>query len=643
MLMSSLSRFLLLAFLCLGSIVPAFGVAPTLYLKYDGATTDSSGTGIVTVTPVGVTPTYSTDRFGVVNKAVVFAGSQSLRITTSDPSAVGNSNQALGLRNASGTNTSFTLASWVYFNNIGSGQGYSTIFGNDNSSTGTLHAGTGNANALAHFGFDGNDANGVTTSMVTGQWYHVAFVYNAATTEQRIYINGMPENVRTAVTNTIKAANLYIGNWGGTGVDASNDLKGRLDDTVVYNVAFDAGQVQALFNNVDPLNVPAAGTYSAPKLPGFPGTTGQWGVREIKGYSLSGFSYGTLVNADRIARNYPLNAGGVTAFDYFSPVINMRDADNGVSHYFGSDLNFGTNVVGVDDNNLLMIAKCAVRITVEDDYTFGFRGDDCSRLRVLGKQFASSTRLATGNNINPAHHGDGIYFIQGTGDSNTIGVVHLPVGDYNLELTYWEGGGGSSVEVFAARGAKTAVDSSFVLVGDTASGGLALVRDPDTLPQISAFTVNGGSTLFVQGGVPANFTLAWTTNGVPTSLSIDQGVGNATPIAGGSVVVAAPAVTTTYTMTAQNGADVATKSVTVYVNAPPIINSFTANKTSVTSGTAVTLSWATNGATGANALTLNPGSTNAVPTVTGVTAPTPWLIESVVALETFQLSAVSAP
>ena len=375
--------------------------------------------------------------------------------------------------------------------------------------------------------------------------------------------------------------------------------------------------MQALFNNVDPLNVPAAGTYSAPKLPGFPGTTGQWGVREIKGYSLSGFSYGTLVNADRIARNYPLNAGGVTAFDYFSPVINMRDADNGTSHYFGSDLNFGTNVVGVDDNNLLMVAKCAVRITVEDDYTFGFRGDDGSRLRVLGTQFASSTRLATGNNINPAHHGDGIYFIQGTGDSNTLGVVHLPVGDYNLEFTYWEGGGSASAEVFAARGAKSAVDASFALVGDTANGGLPLVRDPDTLPQVTTFTANGGSTLFIQGGVPATFTLAWLTNAAPTSLSIDQGIG-AVAIPSGSTSVAAPATTTTYTITAQNGADVATKAVTVYVNTAPLINSFTASDTTVTTGTAVTLNWATDGAA---SLTLNPGSINVTGTTSRVVNP----------------------
>ena len=616
------SCFLLRLLLVLAVFLPAsIGLAqiPRVYLKFDGNLTDSSTQSPAIITTVapnsGFTPTYSTDRFGVASKAIVFTGSQSLLLFASGAS--GNSNQALGLRNSSGSNTSFTLSGWAYFTSLGSGQGYSTMFGNVGSGTGTLHAGTGSANTFAHFGFDGNDANGATAAMVVNAWFHFAFVYNAATLEQRIYVNGVPEIVRTGVTDTIKPADLYLGNWGANN-DANNDLKGRLDDILVYNVALDAGQVQALFNNVNPLALPAAGTYSAPKLPGVFGNTGTWGVREIKGYpaGTGGYTYSTLMSADRIMRAYATTAGG-TVSDYQAPVINLIDPGFGTSHYFINDTAFGTNTAG-DDNNFLLIAKCAIHIPIEDDYTFGFRGDDGSRLRVLNKQFLSSTRIATGNAINPAHHGDGIYFIQGTGDSATIGVVHLTPGDYNLEFTWWEGGGGSSAEVFAARGAKVAVDGSFALVGDTANGGLEIVRDPDSLPQIQTFTVDGGSSLFVHGGAPANFTLAWLTNAVPTSLSIDQGVGNVA-IPSGSQSVASPGTTTTYTLTAQNGADVATKAVTVYVNTAPIISSFTANDTTVTTGSAVTLSWVTDGAA---TLTLNPGSINVTGTTSRVVNPT---------------------
>ena len=615
--MSIRTRLAALAALFLACL-SASGQTPRVFLKFDGDRTDSSGAGIVTaVTPnSGFTPVYAADRFGVASKAVVFAGSQSLQIV----SGAVNSNEVLGLRNVGGTNTSFTLAAWVYFTSLGSGQGYSTVFGNLGSGAGTLHAGSGSGNANAHFGFDGNDANGITTSMVTGQWFHLAFVYNAATQEQRIYINGMPENVRTGVTDTLKAADLYLGNWG-TNNSSTNDIKGRLDDVLVYNAALDAGQVQALFNNVSPLTLPAAGTYSAPKLPGVLGFTGTWGVREMKANpnttnSINGISSGTLVNADRIVRGYTAGQATTTVAEYQAPVINFRDSSSGSSHYFANDSEFGTNTA-VDDNYLVLIAKCAVRIAVEDDYTFGFRGDDGSRLRVLGRQFVSSTQLAAGNNINPSHHGDGIYFIQGTGDSNTLGVVHLTPGDFNLELTYWEGSGGSSVEVFAARGAKAAVDGSFQLVGDTANGGLEIVRDPDTVPSIQTFTVNGGSTLFIHGAVPANFTLAWLTNAVPTVLSIDQAVG-AVAIPSGTKNVAAPASTRTYTLTAQNGADIATKSVTVYVNSAPVISSFIADRTAVGTGQPVTLSWVTDGAV---TLTLNPGSINVTGTTSRVVNP----------------------
>src|SRR4030095_8878556 len=147
-----------------------------------------------------------------------------------------------------------------------------------------------------------------------------------------------------------------------------------------------------------------------------------------------------------------------------------------------------------------------------------------------------------------------IYFIQGTGDSNTIGIVHLAPADHNLELVYWEGGGSASVEVFAARGAKTAVDGTFQLVADVANGGLEIVRDPDTLPQIQTFAVNGAGSLFVHGGAPASFTLAWQTNAVPTALSIDQGIGGVA-IPSGSTNVVAHVGSTTNPLIYENGAD----------------------------------------------------------------------------------------
>src|SRR5436190_10372998 len=121
--------------------VGAQAQTPRVFLKFDGNLTDSSGAGVITSTAVspGFSPTYTTDRNGVASRALVFTSSSSLQLLAS--SLPGNSNQALGLRNATGTNTSFTLAAWVKFTSLGSGQGYSTIFGNLGSGAGTLHVG----------------------------------------------------------------------------------------------------------------------------------------------------------------------------------------------------------------------------------------------------------------------------------------------------------------------------------------------------------------------------------------------------------------------------------------------------------------------------------------------------------------------
>ena len=140
-------------------------------------------------------------------------------------------------------------------------------------------------------------------------------------------------------------------------------------------------------------------------------------------------------------------------------------------------------------------------------------------------------------------------------------MVHLVPGDYPLELTYWEGTGGASVEVFAARGAKSALDNTFKLVGNTAAGGLPLVQDPDTVP---TFTANGGSAMFVTAGrAQLDFTLAWNVVNPTTTLSIDHGIGAVSRSGSMLPSLPSPVVTTTYTITATTptlaGNDVATR------------------------------------------------------------------------------------
>ncbi|MES2568797.1 MAG: lamin tail domain-containing protein [Verrucomicrobiota bacterium] len=566
---------------------------PRLHLKFDGNLGDSSTAGVITSISVnGFTPTYTSDRKGQSAKALLMPGSGSLQLLAA--ALPGNSNEALGLRNAAGTNISaYTLAGWVYFEGVGAGQGYNTLFGNLGSGAGTLHAGLGLNSDKAHFGFEGNDANGTVGAITPGIWFHMVFVYNPAENSQRIYINGIPEIKRTGVISALKPADLLVGNWASP-TDAGNDLRGAIDDVVVFDVALNLGQIHALYDGVDPNTLPA--NYSLPKLPGVRNTEGHWGVREIKAYPA--IAYGTLLNADRIIHAYANTPGGTVA-EYQLPVLNLSDDQAaGKLGNFLSEGDFGLNTPA-DDDQFVLIAKGTIRITAEDDYTLGFLGDDGARLRVFNKTFTTAVAIggSTGNPAVPANQGDALYYttnVAAGGNSGTMGVVHLTPGDYNLELTYWEATGGASIEVFAAKGAKTAFDSTFQLIGNTAAGGLPLVRDPDTLPQIALFSVNDKAFLSINAGTPSSFTLAWQTNAIPTAVTIDQGIGSVAQ--SGSLTLPSPAQTTTYTITAANGADTVTRSVTVYVDARPRIAAFAASSTTIRSGTAVTLSWAVEGA-----------------------------------------------
>ncbi len=103
--------------------------------------------------------------------------------------------------------------------------------------------------------------------------------------------------------------------------------------------------------------------------------------------------------------------------------------------------------------------------------------------------------------------------------------------------------------------------------------------------------------------------LAYSIQGNPTSVTIDQGVGPAPQF---GVDVGPLTATTTYTLTATNSAGSVTRIVTVTVGVvttgvSPVINSFTASPTTITAGNQSTLIWSITGATSAS---ISPGSIN---------------------------------
>jgi len=131
------------------------------------------------------------------------------------------------------------------------------------------------------------------------------------------------------------------------------------------------------------------------------------------------------------------------------------------------------------------------------------------------------------------------------------------------------------------------------------------VASTPTVPTISSFTVSPTS---INSGQTA--TLSWSVTG-STALSIDQGVGTVTGLNSRSV---APTSSTTYILTASNSAGSVTSSATLTVNqsaVAPVIPSFIASPTSITSGSTSTLSWTVTGTS--PTLSINQG----IGTVTG--------------------------
>ena len=123
-------------------------------------------------------------------------------------------------------------------------------------------------------------------------------------------------------------------------------------------------------------------------------------------------------------------------------------------------------------------------------------------------------------------------------------------------------------------------------LGSVASTAASLTVLPK--PTIQAFTIS--PTLIPIGGTGV---LSWTVTGA-TSLSVDQGVGSVALESGTKNV--SPTATTTYTLTATNGAGSVTAKATLNVDATPFqITNFTASSNLVDFGGTSSLNWTYSG------------------------------------------------
>ena len=161
-----------------------------------------------------------------------------------------------------------------------------------------------------------------------------------------------------------------------------------------------------------------------------------------------------------------LDAGGGVC--YAAPFINHIDPQDYGEGHFGGSVPFGGDT-STDDENFALRVTGVLHITTAGQYTFGVNSDDGFRLKITGAAFTAAYGSGT------TCGGDTLAFDGLRGPADSLGVCTLGAGDYPFQLDYFENGGGSEIEFFAAAGAKSAYDSSFKLVGNTRSGGLALV------------------------------------------------------------------------------------------------------------------------------------------------------------------------
>ncbi|MDZ7620671.1 MAG: PA14 domain-containing protein, partial [Patescibacteria group bacterium] len=169
--------------------------------------------------------------------------------------------------------------------------------------------------------------------------------------------------------------------------------------------------------------------------------TGQFFVRDVR----SSGTVGNLAAVDAMLRGDTAPQSQSTAFanvvDYF---------DTGDAGRFATNNPF-PGATAADDDDFGIEATAMVYIPEAGTYTFGNNSDDGARIQVQGVRLVNAD--------------------QSQGTTDAFGTIAFETaGFYDLRYTYFERAGGSSAELFAAKGEYTVWNAdAFRLVGDVAA------------------------------------------------------------------------------------------------------------------------------------------------------------------------------
>ena len=170
---------------------------------------------------------------------------------------------ATGLGDSLGTYTGdLTLSYWFNTNSLTANDGIFTI-GNFNNTQGEFQVNIYSNNML--FRVDsGNQRKTLSiSSLSTGTWYHIGFIYKAGDISgSKVYLNGVEQ--LTTDTGTFPSSLSFsglktiIGGYYGTG----NTFDGKLSNVAIWNTALTSAQVSEIYNEGVPSNLNNHSAYS---------------------------------------------------------------------------------------------------------------------------------------------------------------------------------------------------------------------------------------------------------------------------------------------------------------------------------------------------------------------------------------------
>lgn len=357
-----------------------------------------------------------------------------------------------------------------------------------------------------NFGGDGpygsSDASGIPGSpnIVAGDVNQVAFLARGTVDiptagEWTFYINSDDGENMTITQGATKGTTGTEG-WNDNNFVTLNLAAGEAQIQVVHREATGGADVEvaaarSATTNLAQFNLIGAGAAARPAydihVPGYAGDVtiaatprhdpGPQNVAQSIAMIAADMTAGVLntMTDDRINHEDPNHGGG---------------GQYGDNHAMPGKTQAGTTEdPDVDDDNYAFGAQGMLQIALEADYFIGYNSDDGCAMQIVGQTWLEIVANWTNNGtigLDPDGAADPSWMVTNawTGDSYTVGKIHLAAGEYEFNVVGFEGSGGSGFEVFGSDSLgdyRLLVGGPYTINIPDAAASLELVPEPATM------------------------------------------------------------------------------------------------------------------------------------------------------------------